>query len=210
METLLPRNPPPMDAAPPLQHTNRRGDTYFLHRGTTRTGKPRYFAARTVGPGALSEMPAGHEFCESVNGIVSVRRQLDPHGLVSEADLAVARRELARHRHLVRHVADRRKDEIVIYEPLGFPSEREMRQMQEMYGAHVGSIAEQLDAMQARAQYTPVMKFCACAERPGEYVAYRRFYSGEGGWLLLSAGTIEPLLRTYLPSVATERFFELY
>lgn len=199
-----------MDSAPPLQHTNRRGTSYFLHCGLTKTGKPRYFVARAVGPGALSAMPADHEFCENVNGIVSVRRRLDPHGLVSEADLALAHRELARHRHLVRHVADKRKDEILIYEPLGFPSEREMSQMREIYGEYMGSSAKWLEAMEARAQYAPVMKFSACSVRPGEYVAYRRLYSGEGGWLLLSTGTIETLLRAYLPSVATERFFELY
>jgi len=37
-----------------LPHTNRRGDTYYLHQGLTKTGKPRYFAARAVGDGALA------------------------------------------------------------------------------------------------------------------------------------------------------------
>lgn len=204
------RTPPPMDPDRPLQYTNRRGVAYFLHRGTTKTGKPRYFVARAVGPGVLSAMPAAYEFCESVNGIVSVRRRLEPNGGVSEADLAAVREALARHPHLLRHVADRRKDELLIYEPLGLPSESEKQQMLAIYGRHWGSLRTQLDQMQARAQYTPVMKFSACPAMPGEYVAHRRFYSGEGCWLLLSSGTLETLLRTYLPLVATERFFELY
>jgi hypothetical protein len=40
-----------------LQHTNRRGVAFHLHQGTTKTGKPKYCVAKTVGPGALAEMP---------------------------------------------------------------------------------------------------------------------------------------------------------
>ena len=50
-----------------LNFTNRHGDTYYLHSSTTKTGKPRYFAAKDVGAGALTEMPAGYDWSESVN-----------------------------------------------------------------------------------------------------------------------------------------------
>lgn len=49
-----------------LSYANRRGDRYDLHAGRTRTGKLRYFAAKTVGDGALDAMPEGYEFTESV------------------------------------------------------------------------------------------------------------------------------------------------
>jgi len=45
-----------------LQHTNRHGVAFHLHQGKTKTGKPKYYVAKTVGAGALAEMPAGFEF----------------------------------------------------------------------------------------------------------------------------------------------------
>lgn len=54
-----------------LAYTNR--DTFFLHEGKTKTGKPRYFFAKTIREGAITEMPAGFEVTESVSAVVSVR-----------------------------------------------------------------------------------------------------------------------------------------
>ena len=44
-------------ASAALAYTNRKGDTYYLHGGKTKTGKPRYFFAKAAGSGSLSEMP---------------------------------------------------------------------------------------------------------------------------------------------------------
>jgi hypothetical protein len=51
-----------------VRYTNRMGDTYYLHEGTTKTGKARYFVAKTIREGVLSAMPDGFEFAESING----------------------------------------------------------------------------------------------------------------------------------------------
>ena len=42
-----------------LQYTNRRGVPWFLHEGTTKTGKPRYSVAKFIGPGALHRDAGG-------------------------------------------------------------------------------------------------------------------------------------------------------
>lgn len=60
-------------AGRPLICINRRGDTYYLHTGTTKKRKPRYFVAKTVGAGALEALPEGFELTESINGVGSVR-----------------------------------------------------------------------------------------------------------------------------------------
>jgi hypothetical protein len=41
---------------PVVTHTNRMGDTYYLHEGKTKTGEPRYFFAKSAREGALAEM----------------------------------------------------------------------------------------------------------------------------------------------------------
>ncbi|MGD1994014.1 MAG: hypothetical protein PVI59_12545, partial [Anaerolineae bacterium] len=53
--------------------TNRKGVTYTLCRGTTKTGKPRYaFVRDPAGRHVVEEVLRGWEISESVNGIVSL------------------------------------------------------------------------------------------------------------------------------------------
>ena len=74
-----------------LSYTNRMGATYYLHEGKTKTGKARYFAAKTILQGALSVMGEGYEFSESINGVVSVRRMDTSASNIPDADLAMVR-----------------------------------------------------------------------------------------------------------------------
>jgi len=58
----------------PVNYTNRKGLTYTLYLGQTKTGKPRYYFAREVqSQGVLvTEIPPGFSISESVNGVVSL------------------------------------------------------------------------------------------------------------------------------------------
>jgi len=56
-----------------VTYTNRKNVTYKLYRGTTKTGKPRYFFAKESAKGTPCEtVPHGYEISESPNGIVSL------------------------------------------------------------------------------------------------------------------------------------------
>ena len=58
----------------PVSYTNRKGQTYTLYRGQTKTGKPRYYFGRAdQGQGEpVTELPPGFTISESVNGVVSL------------------------------------------------------------------------------------------------------------------------------------------
>ena len=49
----------------PVTHTNRRGQTYYLHAGTTRTGKPRYWFSTKAEGELVDPIPEGHEVYEN-------------------------------------------------------------------------------------------------------------------------------------------------
>ncbi len=74
-----------------LSHTNRMGATFYLHGGKTKTGKPRYFVAKTIREGALFAMPDGFEFAESINAVVSVRRLIKGMPKIPDTHLVLAR-----------------------------------------------------------------------------------------------------------------------
>jgi hypothetical protein len=190
-----------------LSHTNRMGVTFYLHRGKTKTGKDKYFVAKAIREGALDEMPAGYEFAESINGVVSVRR-VDQASTIPEADVEVVRTELARHEHLRFHRVEKRKDSIVVHEPVGDFGDRTAEKFAQASLVPVALVKQIFERQRATARFTPVMKFVAAKDGP--YIAYRMRYSGMGGWYLLTSGSIEELSRQLIGAVGTDRFFELY
>lgn len=155
-------------------------------------------------------MPAGFEFTESVNGVVSVRRVDSSPRLIPEADVEAARREVLRHKHLGHHLVAERKNEIIIYEPVGRLSDEDVARLAELGGMKPRVFAGRIADFQARARYAPVMKFVPAGFRASRrYVAYRMTYRGEGGWWPLASGRLGTLLKAYVRHIGTDAFYEL-
>jgi hypothetical protein len=59
----------------PVSYTNRKGLTYTLYRGQTKTGKPRYYFGREGQSQGepVTELPPGFTISESVNGIEALQ-----------------------------------------------------------------------------------------------------------------------------------------
>jgi hypothetical protein len=113
----------PAATPPVVTQTNRLGDAYYLHEGKTKTGKPRYFFAKSVGDGALAEMPPGFEVSESINGVVSVRRRTAGAVVVPQSDVKLVEAEVDRHAHLRGYVVRVAGSAIVVFEPHPRPGE---------------------------------------------------------------------------------------
>jgi hypothetical protein len=195
-------------AAHPVSYTNRKGQVYYLHAGKTRTGKPRYFVAKTIGAGALAELPAGFEIVENVNAVVSVRR-IDPRARkVPETDLAQVRAELAKHPRLRRYRADAVKGEIIVFEPVGGLSDELARHLVASLQVIPFQLEQHRSELDKDTHYSPVLRF---APIDGEYAVFRMTYRGDGGWSwALDHGQLGSLVPKYLNKLGTSAFFELY
>ena len=55
-----------------VTYTNRKGHTYYLCKGMTKTGKVRYYFALERKDGSPDQIPEGYRISESVNGVVSL------------------------------------------------------------------------------------------------------------------------------------------
>jgi len=193
-----------------LAHTNRHGVAFYLHQGTTKTGKPKYYVAKTLGTGILAEMPTGFEFAESVNGVVSIRRMDNSPKRIADDDVELVRSEVARHRHLRHHRVEAAKAEIVIYEPTGAMSDDELQETARSLGVPTEVFEQRMAGLWAKRRCQPVMRFLASTAQVDEYVVQRMTYRGEGGWSYpLAHGSLAGLVRDFVPRVGTERFFEL-
>jgi hypothetical protein len=193
-----------------VTYTNRMGDIYYLHEGRTKTGKVRYFVAKTPREGVLSAIPDGFGFCESINGVVSVRKIDLSAASIPEADIALARAEMARHAHLRGHRIEVIKGEIVVFEPVAGMSPEWAAEMARPLFMHREDPGIRGGSMRRRIRYGPVMKMVPARDRRG-YSVYRMTYRGGGGWSWpLASGSLHELLRQFLGCVGTDEFFELF
>src|SRR5438309_5554704 len=140
----------------PVSYTNRKGLTYTLYRGQTRTGKPRYYFGRTSqGKGEpVTELPPGFTISESVNGVVSLVK--DRPSLIQPEEVAAIEVAVQQHPQARRYRVAVKHDQIEIYEQAG-PDYEELLGELHMVVLSRQDLVERLQAEQERyARYTPV------------------------------------------------------
>jgi hypothetical protein len=208
-------------------YTSRRGYTYYVHEVRTKTGSRRYIANRIV-DGALTNLPAGMEIVENVNGQVSVRaiRSLAILPLEEQKVLQA----LTNHGQEKYRVEVKGRD-ITVYEPnsnadalaellnpprpkdaLGTAVDKMMRKKvgDAAWEQHLRQKKEQArQNLERTMRYSPVLRFRLDDSVQRLFSVERMCYRGEGGWLWLSGDM--PLVSAcerYVPLLGTEELFD--
>jgi len=194
----------------PVTYTNRKGFTYTLCRGTTKTGKPRYIFARDPGGKPIvEEVPAGYRISESVNGVVSLVK--DRPSLLLPAEIAAVEEAVRQHPKARNYRVNARRDRIEVYEMAGPDPDALVADLQGL-GAFMRGWENKLwERLYDSAQFTPVLRFILRDEKARTYRAERWCYSGSiDGWLFITTGPVEQLARRMVPTLGTDAFFELF
>jgi hypothetical protein len=194
----------------PISYTNRKGSTFFLCQGTTKTGKVRYYFARESKGKEIEGMPSGYEVSESVNGVVSlvkVRPRLIPTDEVALVEAALKRLPNGdNYRVVVKH------DQVIIYEGSGPDVEGIIALFGKNIPRPAGVIGQLKAQMERYVRFTPVMRFILTDPDKRAYAAERWCYSGSiDDWINVGkSGKLEHLARKLIPTLGTDAFFELY
>jgi hypothetical protein len=196
----------------PISYTNRKGVTYMLYRGQTRTGKPRYyFGSAGRGQGEpVTELPPGFTISESVNGVVSLVK--DHPSLIQPEEVAAVEAAVQQHPEARRYRVAVKRDQIEVYEQVG-PDYDAL--LSELHIPNLSSpgLAERLQTWEERhARYTPVLRFVLLDPTRRRFGAQRMCYLGSiDGWLELGhTGPVAQLARVLIPTLGTEQFYELW
>src|SRR5690606_28020471 len=96
-----------------VTHTNRKGKTYYLHQGTTKTGKPKYFFALRDEGDLVDTVPPGYEIYENPNGQVFLRR-IRPQ-LITYEEVATVEAGMRQYSRLENFIVDVKKNTILVY-----------------------------------------------------------------------------------------------
>lgn len=185
----------------PVNYTNRKGQSYTLYRGQTKTGKPRYYFGRAgQGQGEpVSELPPGFTISESVNGVVSLVK--DRSSLIQPEEVKAVEAAVQQHLEAHRYRIAVKHNRIEIYEDISPDYDALLSKLQSL-GLSRPGLAEQLQAEEERyAHYTPVLRFILRDPTARIFGAERMCYLGDiDGWLTLGqTGPVAALVQTLIP-----------
>ncbi len=195
-----------------VSYTNRKGLTYTLYKGQTKTGKPRYyFGRKDQGQGELvAELPPGFTISESVNGVVSLVK--DRPSLIQPEEVAAVEGALQQHPEARQYRISVKHDEVEIYEQISPNYETLIRELG--IAERDLDLVERLQFEQVRyAQYTPVLRFILRDPALRQFGVKRMCYRGSvDGWLELrqTMGSVAKLACELIPTLGTDRFFDLW
>lgn len=193
----------------PVTYTNRKGNTYYLCQGTTKTGKSRYYFARQPTEGSPEQIPEGYRIGESVNGIVSLVK--DRPQLILPQEVAIVEEALAHHPQGRNFRVAVQKNRIVIYERLG----PDVETLMTIFG-NISSLPtailkkrtqEQLDQM---ARFSPILRFILIDPKERKFNVERWSYLGDiDDWIdIWEWGELGTLVRRLIPKLGTDDLFE--
>ena len=195
----------------PITYTNRKGVTYYLCQGVTRTGKPRYYFAREPQGDPLEQIPAAYMISESVNGIVSLVKARPAQIMPDE--VAAVESAVRRHPKSRNYRVGIKQNRIEVYERVG-PDVGNLAPIFRELGVMGPGLTERLQArLESNAQFTPVMRFVLKDAAQRLFQAQRMCYRGSiDDFIDLHGelGSIEELARRLVPTLGTDEFFELF
>jgi len=197
----------------PVNYTNRKGQTYTLYRGQTRSGKPRYYFGRAgQGQGEpVTEIPPGYSISESVNGVVSLAK--DRPSLIQPEEVAAVEAAVKRHPEAHRYRVAVKQNRIEIYERVGPDYETVVSELRIPGLLRPGLSKELRDLEERDARYEPVLRFNLLDPAERRFGVERMCYRGSiDGWLelKLTKGPVAELARELVPTLGTDKFFELW
>jgi hypothetical protein len=193
----------------PVTYTNRKGITYYLCRGVTKTGKPRYYFAREPKGEPVEQIPEGFKISESVNGIVSLVR--DRPAQIRLEEVSAVEAAVGRHPKSHKYRVNVKRDRIEVYEQVGLDAE-ELAAALVQEGFGIPGLADRLrPTMERRAQFTPVLRFILADEEQRTFRVERWCYLGSiDDWIDVGPmGPVDRLARHWIPRLGTDRFFEV-
>src|SRR6266852_5699504 len=100
-------------AAVPITHTNAKGKSYYLHQGTTKTGKPKYYFSMESNGELAASIPVGFEIYENPNAQVFLRRI--PPKIITDEERQVVEDGMRKYAEVQDYKMDVKGNAIVVY-----------------------------------------------------------------------------------------------
>jgi hypothetical protein len=190
----------------PLTYTNAKGKTYYLHQGTTKTGKPKYYFSMQSEGTLAASIPVGFEIYENPNAQVFLRRI--PPKIITDAERQVVEDGMRTYASVQDYKIDVRGNAIEIH-----IAHQDSETFREMFTGFRPDLDQtQIAAFVAQAvHYFPMMQFLLEDEQRRTFTAQRYCFIGSiDDWIDIGHGPLKRLVKRYVKHLGQESYFELF
>lgn len=185
-----------------VKHINYRQQPYYLHRGTTKTGKPRYWFSQKSEGDLVDTIPDGYEIYEHPRGQVLLRRRSSRH--ITNAELALVHEGIERLANCAFYRVGVDKDTITLHTADDDP----IRGLGQELG--LPSLPRHISARHA--VYVATMRF-VLVDRKARLFRPQR-YCSRGSidkWINIGPpDTLSSVIERYVGHLGRESFYELF
>jgi hypothetical protein len=186
-----------------VQHTSRRGKTYYLHTKATKKGNTKHYFSLKPDGELVDAIPDGFEIYENVNGQVFLRRT--PKQIIQPEELALVESALRRHGAAWQYRAEIKKNAIVVYE-----CATDIGRIDAIM-RHAGKAMSDAEKLEF-AQYLAVMRFVLEEKRVRHFTTERFCFKGSiDNWVYVGGpADLEDQVDKYIRHLGQDSFYDLF
>ncbi len=188
-----------------IEHVNRKGKTYYLHQGKTKTGKPKYFFSMKSEGNLVNTIPKGYEMYENPHAQVFLRK-IQPQ-IVRPTEVESVQAGVKRYAKVEHFIVDAKGKHIVVY-----LCDQNMDALMSLASMGLGgNIARMQETLLRSATYSPMMRFVLEDEETREFGVERWCFRGSvDDWIMLDRShDLQTLIKNYTPHLGQESFYDL-
>jgi hypothetical protein len=192
----------------PITHTNAKGQTFTLHQGTTKTGKPKYYFAMQ-GEGTLAEaIPAGYEIYENPNVQVFLRRI--PPKIITDAERQVVEEGMRTYATVKDYKIDVKGNALLIY-----TAEQDIEALAEILSRTHPNPLENVELMtnlRKAIHFSPMLVFQLVNDTHRTFQTQRYCFLGSvDDWIEIGKpGKLSTLVKRYVKHLGQDSYVELW
>ena len=192
----------------PITHTNAKEQTFSLHQGTTKTGKPKYYFAMQ-GEGTLAEsIPAGYETYENPNAQVFLRRI--PPKILTDEECQIVDEGMRRYATVKDYKVDVKGNAILIY-----TAEQDIEALANIFkDTHPNPLenVELMTNLRKAIHFSPMLVFQLVDAQRRTFQTQRYCFLGSvDDWIEIgNPGKLTRLVKTYVKHLGQDSYVELW
>jgi hypothetical protein len=192
----------------PVQYTNRRGKTYYLHRGLTKTGKPKYYFSMRLKGDLVDSIPEDYEIYEEPLRAQVFLQRKEPQA-ITDNEKTLVEKALDHLKNSRGYFVQVRGKTITIFE-----SNEDLDELRNSFESPFsGFFRSRLDDTLRRSlTYTAVVRFTLVDEEHRVFNPERFCFRGAmDDWIGIGEpDQLDALIKRFLGFLGRESFYELY
>ena len=190
----------------PIQYTNRRSQTYYLHQSTTKNGKPRYnFSLKSEGT-LVDKIPDGFEIYENPNGRIFLRK-IQPK-IISDDEIEMVEQKIRQYSQLQYYRTDVKKNRIII-----FTADQDTMALSELLKfAPFKKDVDVENLLNEVISYSPRLHFVLINEEKRIFMVERFCYLGSiDDWITIGKpDKLQNQVQKYIKHLEQDSYYELH